>query len=250
LNGAVGNYNAHLAAYPDVNWPALAKGVIEDELGLVQNPFTTQIEPHDYMAELFDALARFNTILLDLNRDIWTYISFACFKQKTVAGEIGSSTMPHKVNPIDFENSEGNIGLANALLRHMSEKLPVSRLQRDLTDSTVLRNMGVAFGYALLAYRSTLKGLGKLELNAAKLAADLDNAWEVLAEPIQTVMRKAGIEKPYEKLKELTRGKAITAETIHAFIQGLEIDAADKKRLLAMTPASYIGLAVQIAEEL
>jgi adenylosuccinate lyase len=250
LNGAVGNYNAHLSAYPDVNWPALARGVIEADLGLVQNPFTTQIEPHDYMAELFDALARFNTILLDLNRDVWTYVSFACFKQKTVAGEIGSSTMPHKVNPIDFENSEGNIGLANALLRHMSEKLPVSRLQRDLTDSTVLRNMGVAFGYALLAYRSTLKGLGKLELNEAKLAADLDNAWEVLAEPIQTVMRKAGIEKPYEKLKELTRGKAITAETIRSFIQGLEIDAADKKRLLAMTPANYIGRAVQIAEEL
>ena len=250
LNGAVGNYNAHLSAYPDVNWPALAKGVIEGDLGLVQNPFTTQIEPHDYMAELFDALARFNTILLDLDRDIWTYISFACFKQKTVAGEIGSSTMPHKVNPIDFENSEGNIGLANALLRHMSEKLPVSRLQRDLTDSTVLRNMGVTFGYTLLAYRSTLKGLGKLELNEAKLAADLDNAWEVLAEPIQTVMRKAGIEKPYEKLKELTRGKAINAEAIREFIQSLKIDAADKKRLLAMTPASYIGLAVQIAEEL
>jgi adenylosuccinate lyase len=250
LNGAVGNYNAHLSAYPDIDWPALARGVIEDELGLVQNPFTTQIEPHDYMAELFDALARFNTILLDLDRDVWTYISFACFKQKTVKGEIGSSTMPHKVNPIDFENSEGNIGLANALLRYMAEKLPVSRLQRDLTDSTVLRNMGVAFGYTLLAYSSTLKGLSKLELNEAKLAADLDNAWEVLAEPIQTVMRKAGIEKPYEKLKELTRGKAITAETIHTFVRGLDIDAADKKRLLAMTPASYIGLAVQIAEEL
>ncbi|NOU35661.1 MAG: adenylosuccinate lyase [Kiritimatiellaceae bacterium] len=250
LNGAVGNYNAHLAAYPDVDWPALAKRVIEGELGLTQNPFTTQIEPHDYMAELFDALARFNTILLDLDRDVWTYISFACFKQKTVKGEIGSSTMPHKVNPIDFENSEGNIGLANALLRYMAEKLPVSRLQRDLTDSTVLRNMGVAFGYTLLAYSSTLKGLGKLELNEAKLVADLDNAWEVLAEPIQTVMRKAGVEKPYEKLKELTRGKAITAETIHTFVRGLEIDAADKKRLLAMTPASYIGLAVHIAEEL
>jgi adenylosuccinate lyase len=250
LNGAVGNYNAHLSAYPDIDWPALARRVIEDELGLAQNPFTTQIEPHDYMAELFDALARFNTILLDLDRDIWTYISFACFKQKTVKGEIGSSTMPHKVNPIDFENSEGNIGLANALLRYMAEKLPVSRLQRDLTDSTVLRNMGVAFGYTLLAYSSTLKGLSKLELNEAKLAADLDNAWEVLAEPIQTVMRKAGIEKPYEKLKELTRGKAITAETIHTFVRGLDIDAADKKRLLAMTPASYIGLAVQIAEKL
>jgi adenylosuccinate lyase len=250
LNGAVGNYNAHLSAYPNTDWPALAKGVIEDELGLVQNPFTTQIEPHDYMAELFDALARFNTILLDLDRDMWTYISFGCFKQKTVKGEIGSSTMPHKVNPIDFENSEGNIGLANALLRHLSEKLPVSRLQRDLTDSTVLRNMGVAFGYALLAYRSTLKGLGKLELNEAKLAADLDTAWEVLAEPIQTVMRKAGIEKPYEKLKELTRGKVIDRAAIHEFIQGLELAAEDKARLLEMTPASYIGRAVEIAEAL
>jgi adenylosuccinate lyase len=251
LNGAVGNYNAHLSAYPDVDWPALARGVIEGDLGLKQNPFTIQIEPHDYMAELFDALARFNTILLDLDRDIWTYISFACFKQKTIAGEVGSSTMPHKVNPIDFENSEGNIGIANALLRHMSEKLPVSRLQRDLTDSTVLRNMGVAFGYALLAYRSTLKGLSKLELNEARLAADLDNAWEVLAEPIQTVMRKAGIEKPYEKLKELTRGKGgITKEGIREFITGLEMDADDKARLLEMTPASYIGRAVQIAEEL
>ena len=251
LNGAVGNYNAHLSAYPDVDWPALAAGVIEGDLGLKQNPFTIQIEPHDYMAELFDALARFNTILLDLDRDIWTYISFACFKQKTIAGEVGSSTMPHKVNPIDFENSEGNIGIANAILRHMSEKLPVSRLQRDLTDSTVLRNMGVAFGYALLAYRSTLKGLSKLELNEVKLAADLDSAWEVLAEPIQTVMRKAGIEKPYEKLKELTRGKdGITKEGIREFIEGLDLEANDKARLLAMTPASYIGSAVQIAEEL
>jgi len=250
LNGAVGNYNAHLSAYPAVNWPALAKGVIGGELGLVQNPFTTQIEPHDYMAELFDALARFNTILLDLDRDIWTYISFGCFKQKTVKGEVGSSTMPHKVNPIDFENSEGNIGLANALLRHMSEKLPVSRLQRDLTDSTVLRNMGVAFGYALLAYRSTLKGLSKLELNEAKLAADLNSAWEVLAEPIQTVMRKAGVEEPYEKLKELTRGKTIDQAAIHDFIKRFELDEEDKDRLLKMTPASYIGRAVQIVEEL
>lgn len=250
LNGAVGNYNAHLAACPGVDWPALARRVIEDDLGLVQNPFTTQIEPHDYMAELFDALARFNTILLDFDRDIWIYISFACFKQKTIQGEIGSSTMPHKVNPIDFENSEGNIGLANALLRHLSEKLPVSRLQRDLTDSTVLRNMGVAFGYSLISYRSTLKGLGKLELNEAKLAADLDNAWEVLAEPVQTVMRKAGVENPYEKLKELTRGKAITQEAIRGFIEELAIDAADKALLLAMTPASYIGRAVEIAEEL
>ncbi|HKL21164.1 MAG TPA: adenylosuccinate lyase, partial [Tichowtungia sp.] len=250
LNGAVGNYNAHLSAYPDVDWPALAAGVIEGDLGLKQNPFTIQIEPHDYMAELFDALARFNTVLLDLDRDIWTYISFACFKQKTVAGEVGSSTMPHKVNPIDFENSEGNIGLANSILRHLSEKLPVSRLQRDLTDSTVLRNMGVAFGYALLAYRSTLKGLGKLELNEAKLAADLDNAWEVLAEPIQTIMRKAGIENPYEKLKELTRGKTIDEAAIHDFVKGLELAEDDKARLLGMTPASYIGRAVQIAEEL
>jgi adenylosuccinate lyase len=250
LNGAVGNYNAHLSAYPAVDWPALSRRVIEGDLGLVQNPFTIQIEPHDYMAELFDALARFNTILLDLNRDIWTYISFACFKQKTVRGEIGSSTMPHKVNPIDFENSEGNLGLANALLRHMADKLPVSRLQRDLTDSTVLRNMGVAFGYSLLAFQSTLKGLSKLELNEARLAADLDSAWEVLAEPVQTVMRKAGIEKPYEKLKELTRGKAITRKALHGFVQGLELAAEDKARLLAMTPASYIGRAVEIAEEL
>ncbi len=250
LNGAVGNYNAHLSAYPDVNWPKLAKGIIEGELGLTQNPFTTQIEPHDYMAELFDALARFNTILLDLDRDIWTYISFGCFTQKTIKGEVGSSTMPHKVNPIDFENSEGNIGLANALLRHMSEKLPVSRMQRDLTDSTVLRNMGVAFGYTLLAYRSTLKGLGKLELNEVRLAADLDHAWEVLAEPIQTVMRKAGIEKPYEKLKELTRGKTIDQAAIHDFIKRFELDETDKDRLLKMTPASYIGSAIQIVDEL
>ncbi|MGE4489984.1 MAG: adenylosuccinate lyase [Kiritimatiellales bacterium] len=250
LNGAVGNYNAHLSAYPDVDWPALAKGIIEGELGLVQNPFTIQIEPHDYMAELFDALARFNTVLLDLNRDIWIYIAFACFKQRTVKGEVGSSTMPHKVNPIDFENTEGNIGLANAVLRHMAEKLPVSRLQRDLTDSTVLRNMGVAFGYSLLAYSSTLKGLSKLELNEAKLAADLDNAWEVLAEPIQTVMRKAGIEKPYEKLKELTRGHAINETVILDFVEELKLPEADKKRLLDLTPATYIGRAVQIVDEL
>lgn len=251
LNGAVGNYNAHLSAYPAVDWPALSAGVIEGVLGIKQNPFTIQIEPHDYMAEMFDALARFNTVLLDLDRDVWTYISFGCFKQKTIAGEVGSSTMPHKVNPIDFENSEGNLGLANALLRHLAEKLPVSRLQRDLTDSTVLRNMGVAFGYALLAYRSTLKGLGKLELNEAKLASDLDRAWEVLAEPVQTVMRKAGIEKPYEKLKALTRGKdGITRETIREFVSELELDPADKQRLLELTPAAYIGRAIQIAEEL
>ncbi|MFA5689716.1 MAG: adenylosuccinate lyase [Kiritimatiellales bacterium] len=250
LNGAVGNYNAHLSAYPDVDWPELARKLIEDELGLKQNPFTIQIEPHDYMAEMFDALARFNTVLVDLNRDIWTYISFACFKQKTVTGEIGSSTMPHKVNPIDFENSEGNLGLANALLRHMAEKLPVSRLQRDLTDSTVLRNMGVAFGYTLLAYRSTLKGLGKLELNEERLAGDLANAWEVLAEPVQTVMRKAGIEKPYEKLKELTRGRVIDEQAILKFIEALDLPEADKKRLLELSPATYIGRAVQIVDEL
>lgn len=251
LNGAVGNYNAHLSAYPGVDWPSLAKAVIEDELDLTQNPFTTQIEPHDYMAELFDALARFNTILVDLDRDIWTYISWGYFKQKTIAGEVGSSTMPHKVNPIDFENSEGNLGLANAMLRHLSEKLPISRMQRDLTDSTVLRNMGVGFGYATLAYSSTLKGLGKLELNADKLATDLDNAWEVLAEPIQTVMRKAGIEKPYEKLKELTRGKdGITKETLKMFIEGLDLAENDKSRLLEMTPASYIGRAPETVDAL
>jgi adenylosuccinate lyase len=248
LNGAVGNFNAHLSAYPTVDWPALAKGVIEGELGLKQNLFTTQIEPHDYMAELFDALARWNTILIDLNRDIWTYISMAYFGQKTVAGEVGSSTMPHKVNPIDFENSEGNCGLANAIFGHLSAKLPVSRLQRDLTDSTVLRNMGVGFGYSMIAYRATLKGLGKLKLNEHKLAADLDHAWEVLAEPIQTVMRKAGIEKPYEKLKELTRGQAIDRDTIRAFVESLDLAAADKQRLLDMTPASYTGMAAGIVD--
>ncbi|MCF7817010.1 MAG: adenylosuccinate lyase [Kiritimatiellales bacterium] len=251
LNGAVGNFNAHLSAYPDVDWTALAKGIIEGKLGLRQNLFTTQIEPHDYMAELFDAISRFNTILIDLDRDIWTYISMAYFGQKTIAGEVGSSTMPHKVNPIDFENSEGNLGLANAMFGHLSAKLPVSRLQRDLTDSTVLRNMGVGFGYSLIAYQSTMKGLGKLQLREEKLAADLDNAWEVMAEPIQTVMRKAGIEKPYEKLKELTRGQAsITKETIQQFIQTLELDAADKQRLLEMTPASYIGMAEAIVDQL
>lgn len=248
LNGAVGNFNAHLSAYPAVGWPALAKGVIENELGLTQNLFTTQIEPHDYMAELFDALARWNTILIDLNRDIWTYISMAYFGQKTVKGEIGSSTMPHKVNPIDFENSEGNCGLANAIYNHLSEKLPISRLQRDLTDSTVLRNMGVGFGYSMIAYKSTLKGLGKLKLNEQNLADDLDNAWEVMAEPIQTVMRKAGIEKPYEKLKELTRGQQIDNETIRHFVEGLELDSEDKQRLLDMSPASYVGMAKKIAE--
>jgi adenylosuccinate lyase len=251
LNGAVGNFNAHLSAYPDVDWPSLAKGVIEDRLGLKQNLFTTQIEPHDYMAELFDAISRFNTVLIDLDRDIWTYISMAYFGQKTVKGEVGSSTMPHKVNPIDFENSEGNLGLANAIFGHLSAKLPISRLQRDLTDSTVLRNMGVGFGYSMIAYQSTMKGLGKLKLNETKLAADLDHAWEVLAEPIQTVMRKAGIEKPYEKLKDLTRGQdKITKETIREFVQTLELSAEDKQRLLDMTPASYVGMAAAIVDEL
>ncbi|PLX99208.1 MAG: adenylosuccinate lyase [Desulfuromonas sp.] len=249
LNGAVGNFNAHLSAYPEVNWPALANRVIEGELGLVQNRFTTQIEPHDYMAELFDALARWNTILTDLNRDIWTYISMAYFGQKTVKGEIGSSTMPHKVNPIDFENSEGNCGLANAIFGHLSAKLPISRLQRDLTDSTVLRNMGVGFGYSMIAYKSTLKGLGKLKLNEQVLARDLDHAWEVMAEPIQTVMRKAGIEKPYERLKELTRGQQIDRETIREFVGGLELADEDKQRLLEMSPGSYTGLAEKLVDE-
>jgi adenylosuccinate lyase len=248
LNGAVGNFNAHLSAYPQVDWVALTRGVIETDLGLKQNLFTTQIEPHDYMAEMFDALSRWNTILTDFNRDIWTYISMAYFGQKTVKGEIGSSTMPHKVNPIDFENSEGNCGLANAIFGHLSAKLPVSRLQRDLTDSTVLRNMGVGFGYSMIAYSSALKGIGKLKLNEQKLAADLDQAWEVLAEPIQTVMRKAGIEKPYEKLKELTRGNVMDKTTIRAFIQGLDLDSADKERLLEMTPASYTGMAAEIVD--
>ncbi len=248
LNGAVGNFNAHLSAYPQVDWPQLAKDVIEEELGLVQNLFTTQIEPHDYMAELFDAMARWNTILTDLNRDLWTYISMAYFGQKTVAGEIGSSTMPHKVNPIDFENSEGNCGLANALFGHLSAKLPISRLQRDLTDSTVLRNMGVGFGYSMIAYHSTIKGLSKLKLNEQNLADDLDNAWEVMAEPIQTVMRKAGIEKPYEKLKELTRGQKIDSETIRQFVEGLALTDEDKQRLQEMTPTSYVGMAAQIVD--
>jgi len=248
LNGAVGNFNAHLSAYPEVDWPELARGVIEDDLGLKQNLFTTQIEPHDYMAEIFDSLARWNTVLIDLNRDIWTYISMSYFSQKTVDGEVGSSTMPHKVNPIDFENSEGNCGLANALFRHLSEKLPISRLQRDLTDSTVLRNMGVAFGYAVIACRSTLKGLGKIRLNEPKIAGDLDSAWEVLAEPIQTVMRKAGIEKPYEKLKELTRGNVIDRETIRAFVENLDLPREDKERLLRLSPADYTGMAGRIVD--
>ncbi len=248
MNGAVGNYNAHLSAYPGFDWPAFSKDVIESRLGLTFNPYTIQIEPHDYMAEMFDAIARANTILLDLNRDIWTYVSLGYFKQKLKAGEIGSSTMPHKVNPIDFENSEGNLGLANAVLRHMAEKLPVSRMQRDLTDSTVLRNIGVGFGYALLAYDSCLRGLNKLEVNAAKLEADLDANWEVLAEPVQTVMRRYGIENPYEQLKELTRGKGITKEALREFIGTLAVPQEAKDLMLAMTPANYTGLAAELAK--
>ena len=249
MNGAVGNYNAHFSAYPNHDWVAFSTAVIENDLGLTYNPYTIQIEPHDYMAQYFDALARFNTILIDANRDIWGYISLGFFKQKTKAGEIGSSTMPHKVNPIDFENSEGNLGLANALLRHLSEKLPISRWQRDLTDSTVLRNMGVGLGYALIAYDACLRGLGKLELNADTLNTDLDTTWEVLAEPIQTVMRRYGIENPYEQLKELTRGKGITREALQTFIQNLAIPEDEKARLLQMTPANYIGIAAQLARQ-
>jgi len=250
INGAVGNYNAHLCAYPTLDWPAFCKRFVES-LGLAFNPYTIQIEPHDYMAELFDAIARVNTIFIDLNRDIWGYISLGYFKQITKAGEIGSSTMPHKVNPIDFENSEGNLGLANALLRHLAEKLPISRLQRDLTDSTVLRNMGVAFGYCALAYDSLSRGLEKLEVNETRIAAHLDASWDVLAEPIQTVMRKYGINDAYEQLKELTRGKGgIERESLHAFIERLAIPDADKQVLLALTPATYIGLACQLASEI
>ncbi|MFE8071617.1 adenylosuccinate lyase [Marinobacteraceae bacterium S3BR75-40.1] len=249
INGAVGNYNAHLAVYPEVDWQANAQTFVEG-LGLSWNPYTTQIEPHDYIAELFDAVARFNTILLDLDRDIWGYISLGYFKQKLVAGEIGSSTMPHKVNPIDFENSEGNLGIANALMAHLAAKLPISRWQRDLTDSTVLRNLGVGFAHSLIAYEATLKGLGKLELNPARLDEDLQAAWEVLAEPIQTVMRRYQVEQAYEKLKELTRGKAMTPELIQDFIRKLEIPQEARDELLALTPGSYIGNAVDQAKEL
>jgi adenylosuccinate lyase len=250
MNGAVGNFNAHLSAYPNTDWQAFSKGVIENRLGLTFNPYTIQIEPHDYMAELFDAIARTNTILLDLNRDIWGYISLGYFKQSTKAGEIGSSTMPHKVNPIDFENSEGNLGMANAVLKHMAEKLPVSRWQRDLTDSTVLRNIGVGFGYALLAYDSCLRGLNKLEVNPVRIAQDLDETWEVLAEPVQTVMRRYGIENPYEQLKDLTRGKGISKEALQVFIATLAIPQEAKDHLMAMTPANYIGYATKLAQEI
>ena len=248
INGAVGNFNAHLSAYPTFDWESFAKRFVTS-LGLTYNPMTIQIEPHDYMAELYDTLARINTILIDINRDIWGYISVGYFKQKVKAGEIGSSTMPHKVNPIDFENSEGNLGLANAVLRHLAEKLPISRWQRDLTDSTVLRNMGVAFGYTLLGYDSCLRGLNKLEVNPARLEEDLNNSWEVLAEPIQTVMRRYGIENPYEQLKELTRGKGgINQASLHAFISELAIPAEAKQALLALTPASYTGKAAELVK--
>ena len=252
MNGAVGNYNAHLAAWPDFDWEAFSRKVIETPaplgLGLTFQPYSIQIEPHDYMAELFDAVARADTILIDFSRDIWGYVSLGYFKQRLKKGEIGSSTMPHKVNPIDFENAEGNLGLANALLRHLSEKLPISRWQRDLTDSTVLRNIGVAFGYAVLAYSSLSTGLGKLELNEEALAEDLDASWEVLAEPIQTVMRRFGVQGAYEQLKEVTRGKPVTAEALHGLIRSLEIPEAEKERLLAMTPSSYVGKAAELAK--
>ncbi len=248
-NGAVGNYNAHLSAYPEIDWPTFSQNFIE-AIGLKINPFTIQIEPHDYMAEMFDAVSRFNTILIDLSRDIWAYISNAYFKQKTIAGEIGSSTMPHKVNPIDFENAEGNLGIANALLNHLSQKLPISRWQRDLTDSTVLRNLGVGFSHSLIAYQSLLKGLNKLEINADIIEADLNSSWEVLAEPIQTVMRRYGIENPYEKLKELTRGKAITQQAFQEFIQTLDIPEDARNNLLKLTPQNYIGNAVEQTKSL
>jgi adenylosuccinate lyase len=260
MNGAVGNYNAHLSAWPDFDWEAFSKSVVEMPestetgasaehwgLGLSFQPYSIQIEPHDYMAELFDAVARTNTILIDLSRDIWGYVSLGYFKQRLKDGEIGSSTMPHKVNPIDFENAEGNLGLANAVLKHLSEKLPVSRWQRDLTDSTVLRNMGVALGYTTLAYASLMTGLKKLELNEEALAQDLEASWEVLAEPIQTVMRRYGVQGAYEKLKEVTRGKTVTAEALHGLIRQLEIPQAEKDRLLALTPGSYIGKAIELA---
>jgi adenylosuccinate lyase len=249
INGAVGNYNAHISAYPTIDWQKNAQNFVQS-LGLVWNPYTTQIEPHDYIAELFDAIARFNTILIDFNRDIWGYISMGFFKQKTIAGEVGSSTMPHKVNPIDFENSEGNLGLANALFNHLAAKLPISRWQRDLTDSTVLRNMGVGFGYSLIAYEAALKGISKLQINELRLAEDLNSAWEVLAEPIQTVMRRYGIERPYEKLKEMTRGNTIDQATIFRFVDSLALPDHAKTELQALTPATYIGNAIEQTQEL
>ncbi len=249
INGAVGNYNAHLAAYPELDWPAIAEKFVTG-LGLDFNPYTIQIEPHDYIAEYFDAVARFNTVLMDFDRDVWGYISLGYFKQKTVAGEVGSSTMPHKVNPIDFENSEGNLGIANAIFDHLAAKLPISRWQRDLTDSTVLRNLGVGVGHSVIAYQSTLKGLGKLEVNPQRLNEDLDHCWEVLAEPVQTVMRRYGIDKPYEKLKELTRGTGIDQARLQAFVSGLDIPEEAKAALLALTPSSYLGNAARQAADI
>ncbi|MCL6414896.1 adenylosuccinate lyase [Aestuariirhabdus sp. Z084] len=249
INGAVGNYNAHLSAYPEVDWQANAQQFVQS-LGLEWNPYTTQIEPHDYIAELYDAIARFNTILIDFDRDVWGYISQGYFKQKTIAGEVGSSTMPHKVNPIDFENSEGNLGIANAIMQHLASKLPISRWQRDLTDSTVLRNLGVGLGHSLIAYQATLKGISKLEVNAARLDTDLDNSWEVLAEPIQTVMRRYGIEQPYEKLKALTRGQTINQQTLAVFIDSLELPEEVKQQLKTLTPANYIGNAIAQARNI
>jgi len=248
MNGAVGNYNAHISAYPDCDWPAIARQFVES-MGLVWNPYTTQIEPHDYIAELFDAQIRLNTILIDFSRDVWSYISIGYFKQKTIAGEVGSSTMPHKVNPIDFENAEGNLGIANAILTHLAQKLPISRWQRDLTDSTVLRNLGTGFGHVLISLDSLKRGIGKLEINAAAMAADLDNNWEVLAEPIQTVMRRYGIEQPYEKLKALTRGQKINAAAIREFVESLDMPDAARNELIALTPASYIGNATDQAKK-
>jgi len=249
MNGAVGNYNAHLCAYPDFDWPALARQLVES-MGLVWNPYTTQIEPHDYIAELFDAQQRLNTILIDFCRDIWSYISIGYFTQKTVAGEVGSSTMPHKVNPIDFENAEGNLGIANAILGHLGEKLPISRWQRDLTDSTVLRNLGTGYGHVLIALDSLQRGIGKLQVNAGAIAADLDNNWEVLAEPIQTVMRRYGIEQPYEKLKALTRGRKIDADIIREFVESLDLPEAARRELTELTPADYIGNAPAQAKQI
>ncbi len=249
INGAVGNYNAHISAYPELNWPDIAQNFVES-LGIEFNPYTIQIEPHDYIAEMFDVLCRFNTILIDFDRDIWSYISLGYFKQKTIAGEVGSSTMPHKVNPIDFENSEGNLGIANALMNHLSSKLPISRWQRDLTDSTVLRNLGVGIAHCLIAYSSTLRGISKLQINEAALTEDLDNTWEVLAEPIQTVMRRYGIEQPYEKLKELTRGQSITPETLKDFVSKLDMPEEARRELQALTPATYIGNAIDQAKKL
>lgn len=249
FNGAVGNYNAHLSAYPDLNWHQISEQFVTS-LGLNWNPFTTQIEPHDYIAELFDAIARFNTILLDFDRDVWGYIALGHFKQRTIAGEIGSSTMPHKVNPIDFENSEGNLGLANAIFQHLASKLPVSRWQRDLTDSTVLRNLGIGFGYTLIAYHATLKGISKLEVSETNLLQELDQNWELLAEPVQTVMRRYGVEKPYEKLKELTRGKRITPADLHLFIDGLDVPDHAKAQMKQFTPDNYIGAAIALVDSL